>query len=65
MEQEYLEAEQYTENGEVKYRPKGKIDERITNFNGRNKIIKNGKNVRIDIKLIEYRGKKVFKVREY
>ena len=62
---EYLEAEQVTKNGIISYKIKGKIDGRITNLNGRNKIVKNGKTVRIDIKLIERAGKPVFKVIEY
>ncbi len=64
-ETEYLEAERYIENGEIKYRPKGKVDPAITNFNGRNKIKKNGKTIRIDIKLISHAGQMVYKVTQY
>lgn len=65
MEQEYLEAQEYTQDGETYYKIKGNIHPGITNLNGRNKIIKDGKVVKVDVKLIFLAGKPVFKVREY
>jgi hypothetical protein len=66
MNEELLEAEEIKEKGKVVgYTIKGKIDERITNLNGRNRIIKNGKTVKIDIKLIFWKDKPMFRVREY
>ena len=55
---EHIEAE-YKDG---KWIPKGvKEDWQI----GRNKVIRNGKTVRIDLKLIEYGSKKMFKVTEH
>ena len=66
MNEELLEAVEVKENGKViGYTIKGKIDERITNLNGRNRIVENGKTRRIDIKLIFWEGKPMFKVKEY
>jgi hypothetical protein len=65
MEQEYLEAQEYTKDGKTYYKIKGNVHPEITNLNGRNKIIKNGRKTRIDVKLIEHKGVKVFKVTEY
>lgn len=64
MNREYLEAEEVREDGKVFYKIKGKVHEGITNLNGRNKIMKNGKMVKVDVKLIELAGKPVFKVIE-
>ena len=56
--EELIEAELI--NGE--WKPKGvKEDWKI----GRNKVIRDVKSIRIDLKLIEYGGKKMFKVKEY
>ena len=66
MNEELLEAQEVKENGVVTgYTIKGNIDPQIKNLNGRNKIIKNGKMVKIDIKLIFYGGRPMFKVKEY
>lgn len=65
MNKEYLEAEVVVKEGIASYKIKGKVHEGITNLNGRNKIIKNGRTVKVDVKLIELAGKPVFKVIEY
>lgn len=58
---ELLEAKQDKDSISIK----GKIDKDITTINGRNRVIRNGKVVRIDIKPIIYANKQMFKVTEY
>jgi len=60
---ELIEAEIYKLDGEEYVRPKGEIMKGIET--GRNRILRKGKVIRIDVKLIKLGGQYMFKVTEY